>query len=310
MRTGRILSVGSVNIDHCLGVPAIPKPGETVLAESVSTCVGGKSFNQAAAARLLGGDVELVAMVGEDDAARTVNDELRELGIGSERILVSRDEPTGSAFISVDASGENSIVVVPGANAKMASCGEADAAVAEADVVLLACEIPVDAVAAFARRAAMTGAKVVVNLSPYRPVAEELFRDSFVVIVNDHELARLRADAMPPGTAEDDAETAAALRHMGIRRAIVTRGSRGSMLVDADGCTSIPAVQVNAADTTGCGDAFAGTVGYGLACGLDLAAAVRLGSEVGAFAATRPGARPSYPRMSQLEAWRKSGYAR
>lgn len=292
MTTGRIVSAGSVNLDHSFRVPAIPKPGETLLAESVRTSVGGKSFNQAAAARLLGGDVELVAMVGADAAATTVRDDLRELGIRADRILVSPDEPTGSAFITVDAGGENSIVVAQGANARLTATD----AVAEADVVLLALEVPADTVVACARRAATSGAKVVLNLSPYRPVARELFEDCFVVIVNRHELACLLPDAGDDWTA--------ALRSRGIGRAIVTLGSAGAAVVDAGECTRVPAVEVHAVDTTGAGDAFAGAVGYGLARGMDLVAAARLAAEVGAFAATRPGARPSYPTLRQLENWR------
>ncbi|MBK1787892.1 ribokinase [Prauserella cavernicola] len=306
MSTGRILSIGSVNLDHSFRVPSIARPGETLLAESVHTGVGGKSFNQAAAARLLGGDVELVAMLGDDAAARTVEHDLRGLGIGSGRILVSRDHPTGSAFISVDADGENAIVVAQGANARLTVTGEVDAAVSEADVVLMALEIPVETVAACARRAAANGAKVVLNLSPYQPVDADLLRDCFVVIVNDHELARLLPDTATPHVTDDRAQVAAALRRRGIDRAIVTLGSRGSVVFESGEHTPVPAVRVRAVDTTGSGDAFAGAVGYGLAHGLDLVAAAALASEVGACAATRPGARPSYPTMAELEAWRRS----
>ncbi|MBB4689227.1 ribokinase [Amycolatopsis jiangsuensis] len=295
MSTGRIVSVGSVNLDHSLRVPAIAKPGETVLADSARAGTGGKSFNQAAAARLLGGEVELVAMTGDDDAARTVRTDLRDLGIVSDRVLVCRDEPTGSAFISVDATGENAIVVVPGANARLTATDEVSAAVVEADVVLLALEVPLDTVTTCARHAAASGAKVVLNLSPYRAVPDELLRDCFVVIVNRHELAQLCRD-VPDGWAE----TAAALDRAGIRRAIVTLGAQGSVLFEAGEHTRVPAVRVNAVDTTGSGDAFAGAVGYGLARGLDLLAATRLASGAGALAATRPGARASYPTMAQL----------
>ncbi|UOZ05600.1 ribokinase [Amycolatopsis sp. WQ 127309] len=302
MSTERIVSVGSVNLDHSLRVPAIAQPGETVLAESVRISPGGKSFNQAAAARLLGGDVELVAMVGDDDAARTVMDDLRGLGIRSDRVVVCRDEPTGSAYISVDPAGENAIVVAQGANAKLTATDEVEAAIAEADVVLLALEVSLGAVAVCARRAATYGAKVVLNLSPYRPVADALLRDCFVVVVNRHELARLL-----PGTADGGwPEIAATLRRKGIHRAIVTLGSQGAVLFEDGEYTRIPAVRVDAVDTTGSGDAFAGTVGYGLSRGLDLLAAATLAAEVGALAATRPGARPSYPTMDQLEVWRRS----
>ncbi len=291
-----------MNLDHSLRVPAIANPGETLLAESVRISPGGKSFNQAAAARLLGGDVELVAMVGADDAARTVMDDLRDLGIRRDRVLVCQGERTGTAYISVDPAGENAIVVAPGANTKLTATTEVDTAVSEADVVLLALEVSLDTVAECARRAARCGAKVVLNLSPYQPVADALFRDCFVVIVNHHELAQL----LPGAVADDGAETASLLRREGIRRAIVTLGSQGAVLFEDGEHTRVAAVRVDAVDTTGSGDAFAGTVGYGLARGLDLLTAATLASEVGAFAATRPGARPSYPTLDQLEVWRRS----
>ncbi|MFD4640199.1 ribokinase [Lentzea sp. NPDC058436] len=304
MRTGRIVSAGSVNLDHSARVPSIAKPGETLLAESVLTSAGGKSFNQAVAARLLGGEVELVAMVGDDSAGRAVLDDLRELGIGADRVLVSREVPTGSAFISVDAAGENAIVVAQGANARLTATDEVVAAVSEADVVLLALEVPLGTVAACARAGAANGAKVVLNLSPYQRVPAELLHDCFVVIVNDHELTNLLSDNGSINVAGNWAETAATLQYMGVDRAIVTLGARGSVLFERGEYTRVPAVPITPVDTTGSGDAFAGAVGYALSRGLDLVDAVRLGSEVGALAATRPGARSSYPTLRELEVWR------
>ena len=301
--SGRILSVGSVNLDHLVRVPTIPRPGATVLARSLTTSPGGKSFNQAAAARLLGGDVELVAALADDAAGATVRDDLADLGIVVDRVVRSERAATGSAFITVDDDGENAIVVVPGANAELTMTDGVAAAVAAADVVLLALEVPVETVAACARHGAASGGTVVLNLSPYQSVPRELLKDCSVVVVNEHELLEVLPGQALPGADEDWSPVMADLAGAGIRRAVVTLGAEGAVVLDSGHAARVLAPRIRAVDTTGSGDAFAGALGYGLSVGLDLVEAAGLGARVGACAATRPGARPSYPTRSELEEW-------
>ena len=230
-----------MNLDHLVRVPTIPRPGATVLARSLTTSPGGKSSDQAAA-RLLGGDVEL-----------TMTD-----GVA--------------------------------------------AAVAAADVVLLALEVPVETVAACARHGAASGATVVLNLSPYQSVPRGLLQDCFVVVVNEHELLEVLPGQALPGADEGWSPVMADLAGAGTRRAVVTLGPDGAVVLDSGHAARVLAPRIRAVDTTGSGDAF-GALGYGLSVGLDLVEAAELGARVGACAATRPGARPSYPTRSELEEW-------
>ncbi len=302
---GRIVSVGSVNLDHVIRVPTIVRPGETMLARSLAVSPGGKSFNQAAAARLLGGDVELVASVADDAAGTVIRDDLDNLGIASDRLVNSQDAATGLAFINVDDDGENAIVVVSGANATLTMTDGMAGAIADADIVMLALEVPIETVAACARRGAASGGRVILNLSPYQPVPRELLDDCFLIIVNEHELLHLLPGRTPPEAGADwsRSQLASDLAGIGIGRAVVTLGPRGAVVLEPDQVTHIVAPRVQAADTTGSGDAFAGALGYGLSIGLDLAEAAQLGARVGAYAAMRPGARPSYPTRLELDEW-------
>ena len=305
-RRGRVVSVGSVNLDYVVRVSTIVRPGETILARSLAVSPGGKSFNAAAAARLLGGDVELVATIADDDAGTLIRHDLCSLGFTTDHLISSRDAATGMAFINVVDDGENAIVVVPGANATLAMTEGMASAVAGADVVLLALEVPVETVAACARQAAASHAAVLLNLSPYQPVPRELLDDCFLVVVNEHELAGLLPGRVVPDADGDWSAITADLADIGIRRAVITLGPRGAVVLQSGTATRAPAPRVQAVDTTGSGDAFAGALAYGLSIGLDPIKAAELGAQVGAYAATRPGARPSYPTRTELEEWLNS----
>lgn len=275
----RVVVVGSVNLDLVARVARLPAGGDTVGASGYARVPGGKGANQALAARRLGAEVTLLAAVGTDDAA----DEALALlaADGVDLTAVRRvDEPTGVALITVDDTGENTIVVVPGANARLTVDPDA---LAGADAVICQLEVPMDTVAA-AAAATPAGALFCLNPSPAAPVPDVVLDRADLVVANRAELAAV------PGL--DRAKLVA-----------VTAGADGAVL--RAGGREVARAQspvVTAADGTGAGDAFAGALVVGLLSGLDRAAALRRACLAGAAAASRPGAQPSLPRPADLDA--------
>ena len=243
----RVCVVGSVNLDVTLGVDALPRPGETVLASSMTSAPGGKGANQAVAAARAGALVQFVGAVGDDAAAGRLRDHLAANGVGLNG-TAEISGPSGTAIVVVDSNAENIIVVAPGANGHLTLSGSGSSAhsalsvVAGCDVLLTQLEIPVGTAVAAARHARSAGAVVMVNASPvsrdHRALAE-LATVADVVIANESEAGHWRW--RPP--------------HL-----VVTLGARGARYVGADGEVTVPAPAVAAVDTAGAGDVFAGVL--------------------------------------------------
>ncbi|ALX66429.1 ribokinase [Microbacterium sp. XT11] len=292
--TGRIIVVGSLNLDTTLRVDRLPGPGETVHSESVVHAPGGKGANQAVAAALLGGRVRLIGAVGDDDAGRMLTIAAVAAGVdvaGVRRVPVR----TGQATIIVDRDAENVIVVDAGANASVDPTQVPEDLTA-ADVVVTGNEVPDAVVIAAAERAASVGAMVVHNPSPFRPLPGRMPRPQ-VLVVNEHEFAlcggRLEPVVVLPPALED-----AAL--------VVTRGAQGALVFERGGAAEVPAIRVEPVDTSGCGDAFLGAMVERIAAGCPVVEAVERAMLVGAFAATREGTQSSYPTASELRVFQDS----
>ena len=275
----RVCVVGSVNVDHTFAVDALPQPGQTVLASALTSAPGGKGGNQAVAAARAGASVQLVAAVGTDAAADQLRTHLSANGVGLAG-LVTVSGPSGSAEILVDAHAENCIVVAPGANAHLTlASGAIRAVIADADVVLLSLEIPVDTARAAARTAREAGATVIVNASPAGPEVRRLAGLADVVVVNETE-----AQAWDDGAVE----------HL-----IVTRGARGAAHHGEGGRFDVPAPAVEAVDTTGAGDVFAGALAAAWPDGLHTA--LRRACAAGALATLVPGAGDCAPYAEAID---------
>ncbi|MGG7453008.1 ribokinase [Plantibacter auratus] len=303
MQSPRIVVVGSLNADLVVRTARFPQPGETLTGSELAVIPGGKGANQAVAAGRLGGDVTMVGAVGDDAHGSLLLESLSSSGVDVSRIARRDDVATGTAVITVDDAGENTIIVSPGANGTLTPdrISEAWTALDGAGVVCLCLEVPIDTVVETARRGAAAGALVLLNLSPYGPVPEELLQATGVLLVNEHEAADLAG--VDPEEAGWEA-TATALRSHGIRRAVVTTGAAGSVVIDGEADpASVPSPTVDAVDTTGCGDAFMGALALRLAAGDELVDAARFASTVGSYAATGAGAQASYPDQEQLAAF-------
>lgn len=303
MQSTRIVVVGSLNADLVVRTARFPQPGETLTGSELVIIPGGKGANQAVAAARLDGDVTMVGAVGDDANGALLLDSLSDAGVDVTRVARRNEVATGTAVITVDDAGENTIIVSPGANGTLTTerVGEAWSALDGAGVLCLCLEVPQDTVLDAAERGAAAGALVLLNLSPYGEVPDELLASTGVLLVNEHEAADLSGvDPEPSGW---DA-VAAALGERGITRAVITTGAAGSVVIDGDSAvTAVPSPKVDAVDTTGCGDAFMGSLALRLAAGDALVDAARFASTVGSCAATGAGAQASYPDQTQLAAF-------
>jgi ribokinase len=298
-----------MNADLTVRTHRLPGPGETVTGSDLVISPGGKSSNQAAAAALLGADVRLMGRVGDDGNADLLLERAQAAGVDVRRVERLSGVATGTAMIAVDRAGENFIIVSPGANARLAEADVVSAAdfFTDGGVLCLCLEVDLSVVRAAAEAAHSAGTSVVLNPSPFQDLDERLLRLVDVLVVNEHELRDLVGDeALGSGEAPDWERVLELFAPRGPRHVVVTLGSEGAVVLalDAAGDARVhaePAPRVDVVDTTGCGDAFLGTLAFRLALGEDPAIACRYAVQVGSFAATRPGAQESYPTAAELD---------
>jgi ribokinase len=291
-----ITVVGSLNLDATVRVPRLPLPGETVMGRGHAHDTGGKGANQAVAAARLGRRVEMVGMVGGDDAGLRLLASLDAAGVGTAGVRRSPSLATGLALIMVDDLAENTIVVIPGANGALTP-GDLDwRPIGEAAVVLLQLEIPLETVEA---AVGLARGQVVLNPAPGGLLPPELLSRVDVLVPNRTELAAL-VGAAPPATLAEAADLARALR--GPRGIVVTLGAEGALVVADGQATHVPAPPVQAVDPTGAGDAFCAGLADALVGGAGLADAARWAVRCGAAAVTRRGAQASLPTRAEVEA--------
>ncbi|MEU1518558.1 ribokinase [Streptomyces sp. NPDC005811] len=293
-----LLVVGSANADLVIGVDRRPAAGETVLGSDLAVHPGGKGANQAVAAARLGARTALLARVGDDAHGRLLDDSLRAAGVDTAGILTG-GAPTGVALITVDPSGDNSIVVSPGANSRLAPADvrAAGSLFRAARVVSAQLEIPLETVVETVRNLA-PGSRFVLNPSPPLPLPAEVLAACDPLIVNEHEARVVLGDLAGAGP-EDWARGLLAL---GPRSVVVTLGAHGALVADADGTARIAAVQVTAVDTTGAGDAFTAALAWRLGLGEPLPVAAAYAARVGAAAVTKEGAQVSFPTAEEVGA--------
>jgi ribokinase len=282
-----IAVVGSINLDLIVSVERHPAPGETVIGGDCRQLPGGKGANQAVAAARLGSAVAMVGRVGDDAQGAWLRGALAGDRVDVTQVRVDRDAPTGMALIAVDATGENTIVVSPGANARVSARDVAKAGelVSDADVVLLQHEVPNEAVAAAITAA---GGLVVLNPAPARGLAGPVD----VLVPNRGELEALAGGSGDP--------LMLARSVAGARAVVVTLGADGAVVVEGERAERVPAPRVKVVDTTGAGDAFCGALAQALAEGAHLVEAARWAVRVAAVSVTRHGAQGGLPWREDL----------
>jgi ribokinase len=304
-RVKRILVVGSSNTDLIIRVPRIPRPGETVLGGEFTTAAGGKGANQAVAAARAGGRVTFVARIGADGFGDRALANFESDGLDARFVFRSGEAPSGIALITVDERGENSISVASGANALLAAADieRAGEAFADADILLLQLESPLEAVAAAVGEAKKRGVPVVLNPAPARDLDDDLLRLVAVLTPNEHEAGLLAGIAVTDERSARDA--ARRLRDRGPATVVVTLGERGVYALAPGFEGHVPAFKVEPVDTTAAGDVFNGALAVALAEKRSLPEALRFAQAAAAISVTRPGAQPSAPTRSEIEAFLK-----
>ena len=295
-----VLVIGSITADVTAFADRLPLPGETVLGNDFTLVLGGKGANQAVSAAHFGTRTWMVGCIGQDPFADLTEGGLSEHGVQTE-LLRRVPGSTGVAHIRVNADGQNDIVITPLANAAL---GEEDVDQAletlrgNVSVLLLQLEVR-SAITAYAARAGRAaGLTVVLDPAPAVPVPEELWADVDIVTPNETEASVITGIQVTDVTSAEQAGRWFLDR--GTRRAIVTLGSLGAVVVEGSTSSHFEPFEVQPVDTTAAGDAFTGTLGAALATGADVADAVRHGMAAGALAVTRPGASPSLPTRQEV----------
>jgi ribokinase len=290
---GKVAVLGSANMDLVVRQPRLPQPGETMFGFGFSTVPGGKGLNQAVAAARAGAAVSFVGAVGED----AFGDQLR-LQLEADGVAVARLQrvsgPTGTAHISVLDGGENSIVVIPAANAALTALNDDDRAdISDSSWLLMQFERPLALVAEALGYARSAGVSTMLTPAPVQELDEDLWSLVDVLVPNEIEARELA------GT-DDEVEAARSLsRRAGL--VVMTRGSRGALVCRAgEVLLEVPALRVEAVDTTGAGDTFVGVLAARLAAGEELEAALQAATTAAAISVTRAGATTSMPTWDEI----------
>jgi ribokinase len=302
-RRGKILVIGSLNMDLVGCASRIPVPGETITGHAFFNEPGGKGANQACAAARLGGRVTMLGRVGSDDFGRRMRANLESAGCNVSGVAAVPDCTSGIALIFVADTGQNSILIVPGANGLL-SATDIEAAgdhFKDAALVLLQLETPIAAVTAAARTARSRGARVILDPAPAQELPSELFHLVDVLTPNETEAAILMG--LSPGRL-DPAHAMAIGRDLearGAQAVIIKLGDQGCVLIRDSKADHLPALEVKPVDTTAAGDVFNAALAVGLSEGMDLPAACRFANRAAAVSVTRMGAQIAAPTRDEVE---------
>lgn len=296
-----IVVVGSINLDLVVGAERIPKIGETVAGKTFNTFSGGKGANQAVAAAKLGYPVALVGCVGSDAFGKQLCKGLDDSGVDITGVSVV-DGPSGVALITTGAHGDNSIVVVPGANefVEPALLHKMTPLLEQAGMLLTQLEIPLDTVEYLAQFAERNNIPLMLDPAPARDLPPSLLRSLSWITPNETEIQEMLKTEIVSDA--DYYSAAESLLSCGIKNVLLKIGSRGALVAQRDGSKEIvPAYSVNAVDTTAAGDAFNAGFAVGLMMGMEVVESARFASAVAAISVTRPGAQPSMPDLQEVE---------
>ena len=298
-----IVVVGSINIDLVAKAERIPVAGETVRGIDFQVHAGGKGANQAVAVARLGYPVELIGKVGTDAFGDQALSSLQEAGVGMNAVE-RHDGTSGVAVIAVSPHGENSIVVVPGANAHVTPTflEKHRETIRRAGIVLTQLETPIDTLEHLANVCEEEEVPLMLDPAPAQELPEQLFRRLRWLTPNETEAAFLATQFSNIARGSEAAEIADILLDKGVESVILKMGSRGVCLATANTFFQmIPAFPVKAVDTTAAGDAFNGAFATALMLGMEQVKAARFAVAAAAISVTRPGAQPSMPTRAEVE---------
>jgi ribokinase len=295
--------VGSINMDLVMPLDTFPKPGETVSTTELQKFPGGKGANQAVAIARLGKPVSLVGCVGDDEFGTSLLEGLHSNKVDTEGVRTIGGVSTGLAFITIDNTGQNMIVIVPGANGQVDRTAVDHAFNSTTEPIthfLTQFEIPLDTVLYSMREAKKRGWKTVLNPAPARPLheVEPILDATDIIILNESETQSLTGRF--PDTIDAAFEAGGAIHPMGPETIVLTLGEAGSVLITDQQRTHFPGCKVEVVDTTAAGDAFIGALVSAHMEGNSWSECIEFANAAGAYAATQPGAQPSLPTQDQI----------
>lgn len=294
----RVLVVGSLNMDLVVEVEAQPAPGDTVLGGDTKTFPGGKGANQAAAAAKAGANVTMLGCVGSDGYASQLKNALKDAGVDT-AFIQKVEGSSGLAFITVDKSGENMIVVSSGANNKLSPDILTDEHFEGVGIILMQLEVPLETVTKAAEMARSKDIPVALNAAPAQELDDALLKKLDFLIVNEGEAALL--SGMSVNDESNIKKAGQRLQGKGVDTVIITLGSSGVTYLKNDRVEHLDAQKVEVVDTTAAGDTFCGALAAALVAGQELAEAVAFANAAGALATTKAGAQPSMPAKTEIQ---------
>lgn len=295
-----IVVIGSSNTDMVIKADKFPLPGETILGGKFFMFPGGKGANQAVAASRLGGNVTFIAKVGNDIFGKQALQQFKKEGIRTEYVISDAEHPSGVALITVDAKGENTIVVAQGSNGTLSAqdVHRAEKEFESLEIILMQLEIPISTVVHAARLAKQKGKKVILNPAPAMPLPSDLFGDLFMITPNKSETEAITGMEIKDMNSVRSA--AAKLRDKGVEHVVITLGPEGAFIFDNDGGRHIKAPRVNAVDSTAAGDVFNGALAVAISEGKSIDDAVSFANRAAAISVTKMGAQASAPYRNEL----------
>ncbi|MCC6396929.1 MAG: ribokinase [Bacteroidetes bacterium] len=305
MKRQACIVVGSANMDLVVTTDRFPFPGETIMGHTFTAIPGGKGANQAVCCGKLGGRVEFMGKMGNDRFCDQLRKSMKHDGVKLGHALTDPRHSTGIAMITVDASGQNEIVVIPGSNMALTP-GDIDAhrcVFERGGVLLLQLEIPLRTVSRAATLAKHEGLRVILNPAPARVLPDSLLRCVDILTPNEIEAEILTGVKVNSLRAAE--KVARLLLGRGVGSVVVTLGAKGSLHVQHKGARLYPAKRVHAVDTTAAGDAFNGALAFALSAGREVEEAIPFANDVASLSVTRFGAQCSMPTLAEVERFRR-----
>lgn len=299
----KITVVGSFSMDMTVTMEQFPSEGQTIIGKKLMKSPGGKGANQCIACARLGGDVEMIGMLGEDEDGKQIKALFKEEGVVIDHVLTTSEEPTTIALIEINDAGQNKIIVVPAANFKYSveDLNQVRSVIAKTSLVVAQLEMDLSVIEALVTMCDELNVPIILNPAPAVPLSSAVLSKVTYLTPNETELAIL-ADH-PTDTLEHIHEAAARLLTMGVKNIIATLGDKGALLANQEGMKIIAGYPVKAVDTVAAGDSFNGALAKAITDGKTLEEAIRLANAVGALTVMRQGAIPSLPTKEEVEAF-------